>query len=404
MNRRDLPCLTSSRLMHWSKLFGVAFGTSGYVQPQFSMVGSLIASTNDSYAAYFIGQDFQTPFLPRLFFEPFIAVGKFAEIESYTDGNPNFPDERAGSNDSDKNNFITTDGNDQWYRLTASYVLPIGSAEEDPITTVVLDKGLRLPGEDVVDPWNPLKTGKTSIELTPFYRQIDSSSEDLAEDVLLKTFGLEYTLRYSNLDFQSNPSRGSEQRFTIARDWGAADSSAPWTFWDLEASKFFSFGETSWWRQRVLAFNFWTGNTPTWDSSSIEDGQEIFHRPPYYAGATLGGVRRMRGYPTNRFNDQAVVYYAAEMRMIPHWNPLGEIDLLDFLQLDWWQFVGFFELGRVADVWTVEELHDDMKWDIGFGLRAMVKHLVVRADVATSEEDTNLQMFVSHPFSSLSYG
>jgi len=29
----------------------------------------------------------------------------------------------------------------------------------------------------------------------------------------------------------------------------------------------------------------------------------------------------MRGYPYQRFNDKAAVYYAAELCLIPRWNP-----------------------------------------------------------------------------------
>jgi hypothetical protein len=39
-----------------------------------------------------------------------------------------------------------------------------------------------------------------------------------------------------------------------------------------------------------------------------------------------------------------------------------------------------------------------MKWDVGFGVRAMAKGLVVRIDTAVSEEGFGVQMFVSQPF------
>jgi hypothetical protein len=39
-----------------------------------------------------------------------------------------------------------------------------------------------------------------------------------------------------------------------------------------------------------------------------------------------------------------------------------------------------------------------MKWDVGFGVRAMAKGLVVRIDTAVSEEGFGVQMFVTQPF------
>ena len=63
-----------------------------------------------------------------------------------------------------------------------------------------------------------------------------------------------------------------------------------------------------------------------------------------------------------------------------------------------WQWVPFVEVGRVAPSWNVDELHSDMKWDVGFGVRAMAKGLVVRIDTAVSDEGLRVQMMVSQTF------
>jgi hypothetical protein len=60
--------------------------------------------------------------------------------------------------------------------------------------------------------------------------------------------------------------------------------------------------------------------------------------------------------------------------------------------------VPFVELGRVAPNWDVSTLHEEMQWDVGVGLRAWAKGLVVRIDVAASEEDVGVQMMVGQPF------
>jgi len=86
------------------------------------------------------------------------------------------------------------------------------------------------------------------------------------------------------------------------------------------------------------------------------------------------------------------------MRLIPEWNPLGKIGWLKFFEIDWWQFVPFVELGRVADTYDLGELHRDMKWDAGLSLRAMMKKFVVRLDLAAAEDEFAAVVMVNHPF------
>ena len=40
---------------------------------------------------------------------------------------------------------------------------------------------------------------------------------------------------------------------------------------------------------------------------------------------------------------------------------------------------------------------EDVKWSSGLGVRSMINHLVVRLDVAASEEDVIAQLFIGHP-------
>jgi hypothetical protein len=231
----------------------------------------------------------------------------------------------------------------------------------------------------------------------PFFRQQEIDSEFVETDV--KTNGFEFALFRDNRDFVANPSRGSALRLKATRDWQWFDSSAPYTVVSAEWDKYVSLGPSERFRQRVIAFDLWTADTPTWDDSHTEDGEEVFHRPPAYAGATLGGLWRMRAYPESRFHDKAAIYYSAEYRMVPKWNPLAEISWLQrYLELAWWQWVPFVEVGRVAPSWNLDELHSDMKWDVGFAVRAMAKGLVIRIDGAVSEEGGRVSMMLSHPF------
>ena len=61
-------------------------------------------------------------------------------------------------------------------------------------------------------------------------------------------------------------------------------------------------------------------------------------------------------------------------------------------------FAPFVEVGRVAESWSLSDLHEDMKVSGGLGFRAMAKHTVLRIDSAFSSEGMRFQMMISHPF------
>jgi hypothetical protein len=383
-----------------STAFGLAAGGRGILQPQDTIVLNQVGSTNGSWVTYLFGEAFRTPWSDRLFFSPRLMLGDFGSIDTYQDGNPDFPAERAGSNDSDEDDFIRSEGTDQWYRLVLRYVLPLGHGEDAPIPTYVLDRGLLDQGATGGGRWNPLRAGRTVLELEPFYRSQDFDA-DLGSDEL-ETGGARLTLRHENVDFLPNPSRGSIQRVTFTQDWGVQDGDSSYSVWEVEIAKYFDLGESEHLRQRVLALSFWTADTPSWDRERIDGRVVVEHRPPAYFGATLGGLNRLRGFPTARFNDRSAVYYGAELRLVPRWNPFEGMGRLRRLaRVDWWQAVGFVEVGRVAERWSVSRLHDDMKWSAGVGLRFFVNHLVVRADVAFSREGGEVQMMIAHPFPEL---
>jgi hypothetical protein len=106
----------------------------------------------------------------------------------------------------------------------------------------------------------------------------------------------------------------------------------------------------------------------------------------------------MRAFPSNRFSDKAAIYYTAEYRVMPDWNPIRSVSWLDWLEVKWLQLAAFVEVGRVAPSWRLDELHRDMKWDVGIGLRVWGKGAVARADIAFAEEVTGVQVMIGHPF------
>ena len=67
--------------------------------------------------------------------DPVVSVGYFKDAEAFISGNPDFPGERAGSNDSDQDNFIKGDGWDDFFRLRLNYLLPIGNGRDQIIAT-----------------------------------------------------------------------------------------------------------------------------------------------------------------------------------------------------------------------------------------------------------------------------
>jgi hypothetical protein len=373
---------------------GVGVVGQGYLQPKAGFVGTVLVGSG-SYLVYFKGLNYQLPWFKRIILEPDFELGKDNNVDTYTGtDNPGYPGQRAGSNDSNENNYIESDVTDQWVNLFTKFVLPIGQGRDNVLPNVVLDRGLFVSGDTGGDVWNPLESGRTYIELRPFERRqslIDNNSHT-------KTAGVVIGLRYDNTDFRLNPTKGSMQRVWFTRDWGALNSTAPYSVVGGEFSKYFSLGPSEHARQRTIAFDLWTVDCLTWNDSSTIDGTETFHRPPPYNGASLGGLSRLRGYPATRFNDKAGILYTLEYRYLLNWNPLRNIHWGGKLDVSWFEIVGFGELGRVAPSYNLSDLHESMKYDGGVGIRAMVNNVVVRIDFAAGEEEFATQMFVGHPF------
>jgi hypothetical protein len=97
-------------------------------------------------------------------------------------------------------------------------------------------------------------------------------------------------------------------------------------------------------------------------------------------------MNRLRGFDQFRFYDRAAVYGAAELRLIPHWNPFSHIDLFKSSDVAWMQVVLFAECGRVAPQYAPSALFSQMKADGGIGLRVLSKDQLARFDLAFSEE------------------
>ncbi len=378
--------------------YGISWGANGFIQDQMRTFMEIMGSSNSSFNFSLLLMDYKLPFSSRLFLSPIISIGKYGKMKAYIDGNPGYLHERAGTNNSDKDNYMDKKGWDSFADLNIHYVFPIGAGKDSGIHTFILNKGFLEEEPTGGSTWNPLKSGITTVGMRPFYRHqsIDKIGSGTQH---IDTNGLKLYLEYDNTDFFQNPTKGSYQRFGISRDWGWFGSSDSWTMLETELCKYFSLGESTWFRQQVVALDFWTAETPSWSTRIVNGKEEIRHRAPYFMGPSLGGLYRMRAYPRYRFNDKAAIYYSVELRFTPKWHPLGEIPWIKrWLKWDYWQLVPFIETGRVADAWSVTKLHRKMKLDAGIGLRAYMRKLMIRLDIAFSNEGGGGALWIGHPF------
>ncbi|MDB5303705.1 MAG: hypothetical protein JWM97_1254 [Phycisphaerales bacterium] len=376
---------------------GVAGDASGLFQPQTDFFGIALGSSNSSYGILGGMENLQLKPIDRLFLDWELAYFRYTEYEGYFLGAPGFPNQVPGSNDSTLSNFVDTTLNDAWGHVTLKYLLPIGGGRETIINHYVLEGGIPVSGFTGGNGWNPLLTGRTFAELTPFYEYQDVRNADLPRRHF-DTNGVRLGVTYDNADFPLNPTSGNVSRFTLSRDFGIFRSSNPWTTLEGEFSQYVPLGRSRFFRQQVLALDGWTSFSPTWHQGGNPNRPDVTTAPPYYEGATLGGPQRLRGFPENRFHDRAAVYGAAELRLIPEWNPLGKIPILKPADITWMQFVIFAEGGRVADGYSYDKLFHEMKADVGVGMRVLSKDTLFRVDLAFSSEGYSIWVNLGQPF------
>lgn len=395
-NSLVLPYAFPSESLGFS--LGVGGGAKGYGQEQLVVGGTVLGSFDGAGIGILGLWDYNIPWFKRFFFSALGSIGYYPAQRAYA--YPFFtPGEiRPGSNDSNEDNYVETEGWDNWTEFKLEYVLPIGKAKSSSTLSYRIRNGILLSEPSGGKTWNPLESGVTVLLLQQSNRYQTYEPEELGEvDVTVHPFRL--ALYYDNTDFPINPSTGSSQYLAVTHDFAWLESDDVWTFVEFEASKYFSLGKSSRARQRIIAFNFWTGDAPGWEEHLAGQGLIVTSgSPTFNQGATLGGFYRMRGYPQNRFHDRSVIYTSAEYRYTLDWNPLADISWLRFLQTDWLQLVGFAEGGRVANEYDFSELFSDWKIDAGVGIRAMMAGSVIRLDVGASEEGVNAWVMFGHPF------
>ena len=380
-------------------VMGVGGMRRGVHQEQM-LVGGAAYGGEESYGGFGGVWDYRIPFLRRAFVSGMGMVGHYPQHRAYTLPRSIYLPpgvERPGSNDSSEDIYMEAEGHSNWLDLKLDYVWPLGAAAERGMVRYDLAGGLLTSEPSGGAAWNPATSGVTITTLRQYnrYQSYEYPLGTLDGDVNAFELGL----LYDNTDFPINPSRGSYQYVAFHFDPGWGDDTDQWNFIEAEASKYLSFGPGKWSSQRILALNAWTGYSPSWELETNESGgRRVENGPPFLEGASLGGFYRLRGFRDSRFHDKAAIYAAAEYRYTLRYNPIRDVHWLRFLNLDWFQLVGFVEGGRVAPEYEADLLFEDWKSSGGFSLRALTGGIVVRFDVGFSDEGSNMWVMVGHPF------
>jgi hypothetical protein len=386
---------------------GVAIA-QGLLQPQTTMVASVFGgleqdvmingeeSGENLSGGLLIFENLKVPYTQRLFFSTLGYTMTLPKQTFYLDSR----------HDSSEDEGWLTSGLSTYLNLNFTYVLPTGEGIENPEGEYHYIQGFPVDREGYGGGM-PFVTGRTTMGINLFYqRQSFDNYRNIvspATDTVPKwnSQGVRAFFAHDNTDWRENPSRGYSFFLQYSKDFGKAHSLQAWDFLEFKASKYYALETFSSTRQNVLAFNFWTAYSFSWERDTERYPGIAEGRPPFWDGPRLGGYTRMRGYNTGRFNDKAALYASAEYRAVLEWNPIKEGVFGDwaaeYVPLDWFQVVGFVEAGRVNGSYDTDLLRD-LKYDVGLSLRAFAAEVPVRLDVAYGDEGVNVWVMVKHPF------
>ena len=356
---------------------GLTVGGAGVIkgvgQPQAAVLGAGVVSDKGSWIGYLGASNFQ---LGRRFLFGLEGYdSEFVGFEYYLGD--------AAKNDGVQSEAIIASSRESLYRFSARYVLPLGAG------TYQGAKAAYWPTRTITGS-NPVDSGVTSIEVQPFYQSRNLEENQPAGEAT-KSVGAKLTLDWDNRDHPRNPTSGSQSQFTLTRGLAEQEQDAWWT-WEAEQSAFFDLGNLgNVFDKQVIAVNVYTGDTPSWED-------DPYYQPPAFAGLKLGGLYRLRSFQSGRFHDRSALSYTAEYRVMPDWQPLGELPVFNLYDVPWWQWVAFMDVGRVASEYNLRELHQNMKWSAGVAMRFQVEGVVVRSEMAWGSEDSLFRVMINQPF------
>ncbi|CAM4126497.1 hypothetical protein SHAQ108633_14760 [Shewanella aquimarina] len=365
-----------------TETLSTSVGAAGVVkhagQRQASLFALGLGSANDSWVSYLGAYDYQISGVDSWLFSGEYYRARYTEGIFYVPG-------QAPASMAAQPTRVVTQGDESFARLHLKYVLPWGRGAKGAVASL---RSAPLGSHE----WNPLTSGVSSIELTPFYtEQRLEGYESLPQSAR----GLELELAWDNRDNRENGQQGGRTSLTFTRDWGSSQRQS-WTTWEFEQSLYLYLGQSDWFDSRVLAFDVYLADTPTWNS--YDEASQAYQRPPSFAGVSLGGFKRLRGYSGNQFTGRSAVLYAAEYRLTPKWNPLQTLPVFRWFDIPWWQWTAFAEAGKVSDEFSLDSLHSQMKTTVGAGIRFEVEGVVVRTDFAVGEEEGQFWIMVNQPF------
>ncbi len=378
----------------------------GYIQPQMTLLATAFAGEkieinhgtgNDAARTKgFVGgvSGYKSGFSERTFITAMGAYNYYPNQRIYLNGRNDSKQNLEPIKD--ETSPLQTKGNSNWFYTDFRYVLPWGESATTPLPVIQLRRGIPVNRDDFSG-GTPFSTGQTILGTEVFYSKL--TMDKSIEKPEMVTNGLRFYLNHNNTDYPSNPSRGYAFKAQYSADFGIGTSTQSWNAIKLEYSHFIELPNFSWSNQSVLALNYWTAYSPSWDQDEKYNNTQNIdnHQTPIGEGATLGGWNRLRAYDNNRFQDKAAIYGAIEYRLIPSLNPMKD-QKWSPIPIDWFQVVLFAEAGRVADKYDLPELLTDMKYDAGFSFRALAAKIPVRFDMAFGEEGANMWVMINQPF------
>lgn len=380
-----VPLAFSTEVMGFSA--GMAGLWKGAGQPQASLFAAGLGTTKGTWMGFAAANNYLLSADSRWLLGGQFYEADFKQFDFYLG--------HAAANDSPYDGRTTADSRDAQHHLSFRYILPWGAATENPIRAAL------SPVREVTGsaPW---ESGVSSVEFRPFYHSRTLTGEGVntpsAFSDATSVRGLETRFKWDNRDSGNRPTTGSASELIVSFDPGS-DDSVSWWKWEVNQSWFWDVGEwDSIAKEQVLALNVYTADTPSWNDTSTINGQLEFRRPPEFAAARLGGLYRLRSFQSGRYADRSALSYSAEYRVVPEWQPLGDLPVFNWYQVPWWQWVLFADVGRVADDYDLATLHQDMKWSAGAAMRFQVEGIVVRSEMAVGSEEGMFRVMINQPF------
>ena len=150
---------------------GVGVGVTYGPKSQSLYYGTAYVTDNGSDFFMIGGNNLRVPGIERLHLRPRFMVGNYTHMRIYVDGNPAFSEERAGSNESSKENFREEEAVDMLVDLEFRYTLPWGHYRGQAVHTYITDNGVLKEQPSGAESMNPLESGQSSLLFQPYYRR-----------------------------------------------------------------------------------------------------------------------------------------------------------------------------------------------------------------------------------------